>query len=121
MTDYALVGPLNEIKYVQSAPFGASKPGWRSLPVNGDQPAYDPASQIISGPTYTVNASDVTRSWAVRSMTAAELDATKDITISAMDKVAMQIAFNHENRLRALEGKAAITVAQFKTAIRALL
>jgi hypothetical protein len=37
------------------------------------------------------------------------------------DYVSGQILFNHENRIRALEGKAAITVKQFKTAVKGLL
>ena len=41
--------------------------------------------------------------------------------LSSWDAITLKIAFNHENRLRAIEGKAAITVAQFKTAIRAML
>lgn len=42
-------------------------------------------------------------------------------TVDLMDMVQLRIMFNHENRIRALEGKAAITIAQFKTAIRTLL
>lgn len=38
--------------------------------------------------------------------------------VDAWDFVTLKIAFNHENRIRALEGKPAITVAQFKTALR---
>src|SRR6266404_2150499 len=38
--------------------------------------------------------------------------------IDTWDLVSLKIAFNHENRFRALEGKPAITVTQFKTAIR---
>lgn len=41
--------------------------------------------------------------------------------IDAVDIVLLKVAFNHENRLRAIEGKAAITMAQFKTAVKALL
>ena len=37
------------------------------------------------------------------------------------DYVSGQILFNHENRIRTLEGKTAITVKQFKTAVKALL
>jgi hypothetical protein len=33
---------------------------------------------------------------------------------------ALKVFFNHENRIRALEGKAAVTRAQFLTAVRAL-
>lgn len=38
--------------------------------------------------------------------------------LEAWDIITFKICFNHENRIRALEGKPAITVAQFKTAIR---
>lgn len=42
-------------------------------------------------------------------------------TLETWDAIALKIAFNHENRIRVLEGKAAVTLAQFKTALRALL
>ena len=48
-------------------------------------------------------------------------DKLKSIRITGMDQVAMKIAFNHENRIRALEGKQAVTAAQFIAAIKALL
>ncbi|MBR1145081.1 hypothetical protein JQ567_17470 [Bradyrhizobium sp. AUGA SZCCT0431] len=38
-----------------------------------------------------------------------------------MDAVQFKIAFNHENRVRVLEGKAQLTAAQFKTALNAIL
>lgn len=41
--------------------------------------------------------------------------------IDAWDVVSFKISFNHENRIRALEGKSAITAAQFKTAVKGLL
>jgi hypothetical protein len=37
------------------------------------------------------------------------------------DYVSGQVLFNHENRIRTLEGKTAITVKQFKTAVKGLL
>lgn len=42
--------------------------------------------------------------------------ATKEELDLAMRKIFL-VAFNHENRIRALEGKAAITKAQFKMAL----
>ncbi len=95
---------------------------WRSLscPVVA-VPSFDPATQAIVGPTYTVNASDVTEAYSVRSLTTNELQAIKDNAVSAMDVVALTALFNHENRIRALEGKAAVTKAQFITAIKGLL
>jgi stress response protein SCP2 len=35
-------------------------------------------------------------------------------------RASLKVFFNHENRIRALEGKAAVTRAQFLTAVRAL-
>lgn len=40
---------------------------------------------------------------------------------NSMDQAAIKVLFNHENRIRVLEAKAAITIAQFVAAIRALL
>lgn len=40
--------------------------------------------------------------------------------LDGWDIITLKIAFNHENRIRSLEGKAAITVTQFKTAVKAL-
>jgi hypothetical protein len=48
-------------------------------------------------------------------------DRLKGMKINAMDQIAMRVAFNHENRIRALEGKQAATAAQFVTALKALL
>lgn len=61
--------------------------------------------------------------------TQAELDAFNAAVATQMQQGAeaqeviqssLKIAFNHENRIRALEGKAAVTRAQFLTAVRAL-
>jgi XkdW protein len=43
-----------------------------------------------------------------------------DVT-GPINQAMMKVLFNHENRIRALEGKAAITAAQFITAIKVLL
>lgn len=48
-------------------------------------------------------------------------DAQKTQLISAIDKVAFQVLFNHENRIRALASQSPVTAAQFITAIKALL
>lgn len=44
-----------------------------------------------------------------------------DDPIDQWDLISLKIAFNHENRIRALEGKVQITAEQFKTAVRAQL
>lgn len=48
-------------------------------------------------------------------------DALKGAQVDRVDAVQLRIAFNHENRIRALESKQAVTLAQFKTAVKALL
>ena len=45
----------------------------------------------------------------------------KTYQLNNTDMTQFQVLFNHENRIRALEGKASITPAQFKAAIIALL
>jgi len=51
----------------------------------------------------------------------AAVAARKDHQISKADKVAFEVAFNHENRLRTLEGLQPITKQQFLNGIRNLL
>lgn len=123
MTEYALVGPGGAIKTTATNvdPTVATRAGWKWLPVEVTSPACDPATQVSEGPVVTVLTDKVTRVWTVRDKTAAELDADKDSVISAFDVLAFKVLFNHENRVRALEGKAAVTAAQFRTALKALL
>jgi hypothetical protein len=52
---------------------------------------------------------------------AAASDTEKTRLVNTVDRVSLQIAFNHENRLRVLEGRAAVTMSQFITAIKSLL
>jgi hypothetical protein len=40
--------------------------------------------------------------------------------LDAWDIITLKIAFAHENRLRTLESKAPVTVAQFKAAVKAM-
>lgn len=41
--------------------------------------------------------------------------------LNAWDIISAKIDFNQENRIRALEGKVAVTAAQFRTAVKALV
>jgi hypothetical protein len=84
-------------------------------------PAFDPATQVRSGPVDTVGKDSVSRAWTVRAMTADELDAVKGVQVDAIDLVVGKVLLNHENRIRALEGKQAATAAQFRAALKALL
>jgi hypothetical protein len=59
---------------------------------------------------------------AVRPMNTTVLDAYKDSQAAKLTiEIAAKVLFNHENRLRALEGKAPANAAQFKTALKALM
>lgn len=48
-------------------------------------------------------------------------DVLKESSVDAVDMVLLRVAFNHENRIRALESKQPVTAAQFRTALKALL
>jgi hypothetical protein len=123
-TVFALIRPDNSI-YRRDAnvdPTVQTRPGWRWLPIEVTDPgAYDPATQVKEGPFTTVEAARVTDIYSVRAKTAAELSADKDNQVNTISNVLLQIAFNHENRIRALAGQATVTAAQFKAAIKALL
>lgn len=56
----------------------------------------------------------------VPNITAAQA-ALKDRKVNILDQVALEIGFNQENRIRALEGKSAITKQQFITGIKGLI
>lgn len=53
--------------------------------------------------------------------TTAAQDALKQRRINSIDAVQFRIHFRHENRLRALEGEAALTPAQFRAALLPLV
>lgn len=95
---------------------------WRSLPAPVvTPPTYDAATQALVGPTYTVGATSVTESYTVRALTTQEINDAKDTQISGVDQVTIKVLFNHENRLRVLEAKAALTMPQFLAVLRTLV
>lgn len=116
MTEYAIVdnGSIVGFRHFNTVPNLPGKPYRQFLPVVETNPSFDPETQVKTGPVVTVEAERVTRVWSVRDKTAQELDADVDF-------LQFRVAFNHENRIRALEGKAAITAAQFRAALKALL
>ena len=65
---------------------------------------------------------DVLAPYAQRPVHAGVLDGYKDSQAAKLTiETAAKILFNHENRLRALEGSQPATANQFKTAIKALM
>lgn len=76
----------------------------------------------------TAEADRLLRSRTIRDKTAAELDAMDDSTadrafsgVGRIERALGRALFDHENRLRALEGRPAVTAGQFKTALKGLL
>lgn len=122
---YALVNTAdNSVDRLSSNvdPNVQTKAGFQWLPCAIiSPPTYDPALEKITGPTYTVGASAVTEAWLKVSLTAQEISDTKDAKISSIDLLQFQIMFDMENRVRVLEGKAAVTAAQYRAALKARL
>lgn len=50
-----------------------------------------------------------------------EVDYVQQGTVDNLNNAILRVMFNHENRIRALEARPAITLAQFRAAIKALL
>lgn len=115
----------NSIVQMQDTPVdltAQTKPGYKWLPGPlNPKPPYDPATEIVEGPTYTVNANDVTEGWVKRLLTAPELDANKAAKVSAVDALQFKVMFDIENRVRVLEGKQPVTAAQYRNALKAVL
>lgn len=130
MDKYAIVDNVNNIvsfsseqtEYNPEKGSAENPASWRSLPcVAGTPPPFDPETEVITGPTYVVNPTDVTEMFGKRLLTEAELQAIKDTAIEAADDVLWAIAYDHENRILALEGKVLLTEEEFKTAVEELL
>lgn len=93
---------------------------WRPVVVVGDDP-FDAATHVKTGPVTTIEADRVVDAYAVRPKTVEELDAGKEAALPDVASAVFKVLFNHENRVRALEGKSNITAAQFRAALKALL
>jgi hypothetical protein len=108
-------------------------------------PNFDPKTEKVTGPTYTVGATEVTESWAVVALTAQEISDAKDAAVSSLNgttySTLLQIILSLENDNRIIKAKIntliddlaastakftvgqanAITMNQLRTAIKALL
>jgi hypothetical protein len=97
---------------------------WLPAPVVAP-PAYDAATQVLAGPTVTIGETEVTTSYSVRDKTAqeiaAEADADKEARLNSVDLFVLKTLCDHESRIRVLEGKSAITLAQCRAAIKGAL
>lgn len=127
MARFALIKPDNSVDRLASNidPTVQTKAGWKWLPCDPvAPPSYDSLTEAVDGPAYNVGLTAVTEVWTKRSKTALELDADKDAAVASMNGGLMpvlKVLLNHENRIRALEAKAPVTMLQFKAALKALL
>jgi len=97
---------------------------WRPVVVVGDD-AYDPATQKKTGPVTTIEETRVVDTYTVSLLTAQEISDAKDAAIGTLNgslyPALAKVLLNHENRIRALESKVPVTMAQFKAGVKALL
>lgn len=65
---------------------------------------------------------EVLAPYQIRPASAGVLDAYKNSQAAKLTvEIVAKVLFNHENRLRVLEGKQAVTAAQFKSALKDLM
>lgn len=88
------------------------------------KPSFDPESEKVTGPTYTINANDVTEVWTKSNLSAQEISDNKDAAIAGINGLhlpqrRLNLAFH--NRIRALEGQGAHTMLQFLAYWKGLL
>jgi hypothetical protein len=152
MPRYALVDPQDTVNRFSTvyADFkleaAGVDEGWRWLPCDPVAvPNFDPKTEKVTGPTYTVGATEVTESWAVVALTAQEISDAKDAAVSSLNgttySTLLQIILSLENDNRIIKAKIntliddlaastakftvgqanAITMNQLRTAIKALL
>ncbi len=124
MAEYALINPQGTIDRFSTAVdlTAQVRTGWSWRLVTTVDPGPPPdATQIRTGPVYTIDLNSVTRTFTLRAKTPTELDADKTSAVAAIDMALLRVAFNHENRIRALEAQAPLTLAQFRAAVKALL
>lgn len=88
--------------------------------VTGYEP-FDPNTQTRTGPNWSVDGSyHATAAYTITDMTAEEIESEKEAEAQgALDadkvrRVFAKVAFEQENRIRALEGRPAVTAGQFK-------
>jgi len=126
MTQYAVYDNqvfTGIIKELPSVPVLPGKPYRKFYTTEIVNPAYDPETQVKEGPTIEEDHVNFIRRtvYTVRDKTAQELDDDKQTKVDNLDMVALRILFNHENRLRTLEGQGQVTLNQFKNAVKALI
>jgi hypothetical protein len=152
MPRYALVDPQDAINRFSTVYAGfdlvsaAVDAGWRWLPCDPVAlPSFDPKTEKVTGPTYTIGAEAVTEAWSVVSLTAQEISDAKDVAVNNLNgstySTLLQVILSLENDNRVIKTKinaiidaaalatpkftagqaGSITMTQLKSAIKALL
>lgn len=125
MTRFAIYddGVFVKDMVLDEKPVLIGKPFRKFYTVSIVDPAFNPTTQVRSGPDVVKDdiAETETRTFTVRAKTAQELDADKELKLDQVDMLNFEVNFDQENRIRALEGKAAITKLQYRNALKARL
>jgi hypothetical protein len=129
MPRYAQIrsGVIVEFKVLPNQPPDLAHKGITWLPCpEVSRPSFDPKTHKVTGPTYAINASDVTEQWATVALTTEELSGAKTAAISAINgtyRPIIKALLDHENRIRAKDTppKSALSLADYETAVRDLL
>ncbi len=115
-----------QVDIVPPADLHPDKPYWVPV-VNETTDTSTGPDKVVSAWVETVEAARLLRTRTIRDKTAGEMDAEDQArvdrlaSVSGIDRAQFLIAFNHENRIRTLEGSPSVTKAQFKTAVKGLI
>lgn len=86
------------------------------------KPAYDPATEVLEGPTRTITDTEVTDTWTVRPKTAQEIDDYKTSQVNGMGQAIIAALCHLKNEVRTkVDGVAAWSKAQCLAAFKTLL
>jgi hypothetical protein len=131
MPRFALIkkNALVEVREYAAQPPDIEHKGVKWLPFVEEYPDIQAATQKLEAKTTTIEAERVYKTAAVYTFTAAELLAAAESKTyskigelqSGANSAIFKTLFAQENRILALEGKAEISVEEFKTALRSLL
>ncbi len=115
-----------QVEIVPPADLHPDKPYWVPVVEEVTDTSTGP-NKVVSAWVETVEVARLLRARTIRDKTAGELD-TEDadrvdrlLLDSGVMRALAKVEFDHENRIRALEGMPSVTATQFKTALKALI
>jgi hypothetical protein len=125
MTRYTLIGPdpqtMGQILESESPPEPPGNKHFKWLPIVDDAQPFDPWQQNKTT-SYTIFDDYVQETCIITDMKDDELAVVRDANATRMDEVWLQVTFDHENRIRAMEKKQPpVTMRQWQKQIQDLL